>query len=79
VKNPIIYGGAVTGEDFADREDELREIIRDLENCERIFLISPRRYGKTSLIFETQRELAEYLKMTSIPYTRWLKKGSSLL
>ena len=50
MKNPFIYGGVVTGENFADRERELKEIKRDLEDGEKIFLISPRRYGKTSLI-----------------------------
>jgi len=50
MKNPFKYGEAVLGENFADRKKELNELIRDLSDSERIFLISPRRYGKTSLI-----------------------------
>lgn len=52
-KNPFIYGEIVKGECFADREDELRELVSALEASQKIFLISPRRYGKTSLIFKT--------------------------
>ncbi len=50
MKNPFRYGEVVTGEDFADRETELKELTRDLKAGQTIFLISPRRYGKTSLI-----------------------------
>ena len=50
MKNPFTYGCIVTGKDFADRKDELRNLSRDLIDCEKIFLISPRRYGKSSLI-----------------------------
>jgi AAA+ ATPase superfamily predicted ATPase len=57
MKNPFIYGEVVTGEDFADREIELENIIRDLKDGQNIFLISPRRYGKTSLIMNALEKL----------------------
>lgn len=57
MKNPFVFGEAVRGEHFADRENEHREIIRDLSHCQSIFLISPRRYGKTSLILKVLDEL----------------------
>ncbi|MBC8526817.1 MAG: hypothetical protein H8D22_08175, partial [Candidatus Cloacimonetes bacterium] len=57
MKNPFVYGEAVTGENFSNRKEELCEITRDLEDCERIFLISPRRYGKTSLIMNALENL----------------------
>ena len=57
MRNPFVYGEAVTGQNFADRTKELRELIRDLSNTECVFLISPRRYGKTSLILKTLEEL----------------------
>ena len=50
VSNPFRFGTVVTGEDFADREKELDELARKLRERVRIFLIAPRRYGKTSLI-----------------------------
>lgn len=57
MKNPFIYGEIVTGKDFADRTDEIKELARDLKDCEKIFLISPRRYGKTSLIINVFKKL----------------------
>ena len=75
MKNPFIYGEAVLGENFADRKKELHELVRDLSDCERIFLISPRRYGKTSLIMNA----LEVLKSKGI-YTVYidLYKATSL-
>lgn len=75
MKNPFKYGEAVLGENFADREKELNELIRDLSDCERVFLISPRRYGKTSLIMNA----LEVLKSKGI-YTVYidLYKATSL-
>jgi uncharacterized protein len=39
-----------TGEHFTDRTSELRELVRDLRSGQSVLIISPRRYGKTSLI-----------------------------
>ena len=50
MKNPFKYGEIVKGEDFADREEEFTSLVRDMTDCQKIFMISPRRYGKTSLI-----------------------------
>ena len=50
MKNPFLFGEVVTGTDFADRKIELTDLARNMKNGERVFLISPRRYGKTSLI-----------------------------
>jgi hypothetical protein len=50
--NPFRFGQTVSGEDFADREDEIETIIRDLKSGQSILIHSPRRYGKTSLIKE---------------------------
>lgn len=57
MKNPFVYGEVVTGEDFCDREKEREGLIRDLKGGERIFLISSRRYGKSSLIEEVSEKL----------------------
>lgn len=48
--NPFRYGEIVTGKDFADRIDELSTLVSDLQGSTRIFLVSPRRYGKSSLL-----------------------------
>ena len=43
---------------FIDREAELDRLIADLGDCQKIFLISPRRYGKSSLVRQALTALA---------------------
>jgi hypothetical protein len=50
VTNPFVYGEVVPAAAFVNRVDELARLTRDLEAGQKIFLISPRRYGKSSLI-----------------------------
>lgn len=50
MSNPFKYGTVVSGKDFADRQRELKELAAKLKEPVRIFLLAPRRYGKTSLI-----------------------------
>lgn len=57
--NPFPIGVPVTGADLADREAELATILREVEAGSRLFLISPRRYGKTSLLFEARNRLQQ--------------------
>ena len=56
--NPFIYGEVVPVGSFADREEELDRLIRDLVARQKVFLISPRRYGKSSLIRQALAALA---------------------
>jgi hypothetical protein len=48
--NPFVYGEIVPRAAFIDREAELARLVADLGDCQKIFLISPRRYGKSSLV-----------------------------
>ena len=48
--NPFIYGEVVPADAFVDREVELDRLVTDLAGGQKVFLISPRRYGKSSLI-----------------------------
>ena len=48
--NPFVYGEVVPNEAFVDREAELDRLVADLGSGQKVFLISPRRYGKSSLI-----------------------------
>ena len=50
MSNPFVYGEIVPDEAFVDREAELDRLITDLGGGQKVFLISPRRYGKSSLI-----------------------------
>ncbi len=45
-----MYGEVVPAAAFADRVEELRRLTQDLDAAQKVFLISPRRYGKSSLI-----------------------------
>ena len=49
-QNPFVYGEVVPADAFVDRVEELQRLIQDLDAAQKIFLISPRRYGKSSLI-----------------------------
>lgn len=60
-KNPFKYGDVVTGEDFADRDAECKELAHDLFSGQNVILYSPRRLGKTSLIMEVERRMKETL------------------
>jgi hypothetical protein len=58
VTNPFVYGEIVPVTAFVDRELELERLVRDLRAGQKIFLISPRRYGKSSLVRQALRGLA---------------------
>jgi len=59
IENPFKYGGVVRGRFFADRREELAELSREMFNLNKVFLISPRRFGKTSLLSNLLDELQE--------------------
>jgi hypothetical protein len=48
--NPFVYGEVVPVTAFVDRQTELDRLTGDLIAGQKIFLISPRRYGKSSLV-----------------------------
>jgi len=49
-RNPFVYGEVVPTSAFVDRTAELERLVGDLADGQKVFLISPRRYGKSSLI-----------------------------
>jgi uncharacterized protein len=50
MQNPFVYGEVVPAAAFVNRVAELDRLVRDLAASQKVFLISPRRYGKSSLI-----------------------------
>jgi len=48
--NPFKFGSIATGEYFTDRKSEVKEIRSVLASENHLILISPRRFGKTSLV-----------------------------
>jgi hypothetical protein len=63
-ENPFVYGEIVTAGAFADRDDERARLARDLGEGQKVFLISPRRYGKSSLVRDVLRTLARQRILT---------------
>lgn len=57
--NPFILEPFKSKEYFCDREQETEEIIRNITNGRHTTLISPRRLGKTGLIFRVFEEIKE--------------------
>ena len=56
--NPFVYGEVTPVAAFVDREAELDRLAGDLAAGQKVFLISPRRYGKSSLIRQAMRAMA---------------------
>ncbi len=63
--NPFIYGEIVPRYAFADREAELDRLVADLSDAQKVFLISPRRYGKSSLVRRALDALARRGALTA--------------
>jgi len=53
--NPFVYGEITPLDAFVDREAELDRLVGDLLAGQKVFLISPRRFGKSSLIHQALR------------------------
>ena len=74
--NPFVYGEVVPGEAFVDREAELDRLLGDLGAGQKVFLISPRRYGKSSLIRQAlaglRRRGALTVEVTVSSYSSYL-------
>ena len=48
--NPFTFGALALDRSFTNREAEIRELVRDMENGQDVLLYAPRRYGKSSLV-----------------------------
>jgi len=51
-ENPFVYGEVVPAAAFVGRATELDRLTTDLASGQKVFLISPRRYGKSSLVHQ---------------------------
>jgi hypothetical protein len=58
MENPFVYGEVVPAAAFVNRVAELDRLIGDLASGQKVFLISPRRYGKSSLIRQALSAMA---------------------
>ena len=71
--NPFRYGALALDEAFTNREDEIRELTRDILNGQDVVVLAPRRYGKTSLLWRVIQEVGHDLRahrVRPLPRTR---------
>lgn len=59
LRNPFEFGGELKASSLIDRERELDQVIRTIENGGKLFLIGPRRYGKTSILAAAEEKLTD--------------------
>ena len=82
MENPFKFGMVVRGSDFCDREKEISDLIQIVNSGMSVTLISPRRYGKTSLIINLLDRLDGYKKvyidlMSVVSLNAFLEKYST--
>ena len=59
MRNPFQYGRELAPADLVDRREEIATCVRTVQNRERLFLIGPRRYGKTSILKAASETLSK--------------------
>jgi uncharacterized protein len=83
VDNPFVFGEIIDQRSFVDRENDLEELVRDLADGQKIFLLSPRRFGKSTLVSIALLKLKkQHIRTVMInvssyaDYTQFLQKFS---
>ena len=56
MRNPFKFGTIVEDEFFTDRTHELEYVMRVLDSENHLILISPRRFGKSSLVIKAAKQ-----------------------
>lgn len=69
--NPFEFSDPVLGESFADRTAELKTLTTRMLAGQNVIVISPRRYGKTSLILNAQEAVRRRGGRTGIANLFW--------
>jgi hypothetical protein len=59
LRNPFNIGVAEEKDDFCDRITEKEELLHYARNAQKVVLYSPRRYGKSSLMYQVQKQLGK--------------------
>lgn len=59
MKSPFIFGKVVTGSSFINRTSEIARLTGNFQNHVNTILISPRRWGKSSLVKKTALQIGE--------------------
>ncbi len=80
-ENPFVFGEVIDQQSFVNRNQELKQLTRDVADGQKIFLLSPRRFGKSSLVSLSFLKLQkQHVRTAIIPvssyasYTQFLEK-----
>jgi len=65
---PFVYGRLATGKNFTDREKELKHLTQNFHSGINTILISPRRWGKSSLVKKAADEILSSSKNARVVY-----------
>ena len=57
MEDPFIYGMATFGKWFTDREEDAKRLLLNFKHGVNTILISPRRWGKTSLVLKVAKQI----------------------
>lgn len=76
-ENPFIFGEIIEEPNFVDRTNELAQLVRDLSDGQKVFLLSPRRFGKSSLaalaLLKLRKRHIRTVSMTVSSYTSYVQ------
>ena len=75
--NPFEFSDPVLGDSFADRKSELKTLTARMLAGQNVIVISPRRYGKTSLILNAQAAVRKRGGRTGIANLFWCQSRQS--
>ena len=56
MENPFVFGSELEPGQLVDREEEVGRVVRAMTGRQKLFLIGPRRFGKTSILNVAQQE-----------------------
>lgn len=62
MNNPFVFGKIVDKSNFCNRNTEIKELKRNIENGYSVWLFAPRRYGKSSLIKQVFKNISGDIK-----------------
>ncbi len=65
MKNPFIFGKVISGIEFVNRQNDLKRLKQNIENKTNTILMSPRRWGKSSLVKKVSQQ---YIKSKKVKF-----------
>lgn len=78
-ENPFVFGEIIDQARFVDREIELEHLTRDVADGQKVFLLSPRRFGKSSLVSLAFLKLQKrHIRTVIIPVSSYATYGQFL-